>query len=53
MALRVLYFRAFVYHSLTCDPPLEVFVVLNGDTGDVYLGKLIVMLSDCLINFSG
>ena len=35
-ALRVLYFRAFVYHSLTCDSPLEVFVALNGDTGDVY-----------------
>ena len=34
--LRVLYFRAFVYHSLTCDSPLEVFVALNGDTGDVY-----------------
>ena len=36
IALRVLYFRAFVYHSLTCDSPLEVFVALNGDTGDVY-----------------
>jgi len=36
MALRVLYFCAFVYHSLTCDSPLEVFVALNGDTGDVY-----------------
>ena len=36
IALRVLYFRAFVYHSLTCDSPLEVFVSLNGDTGDVY-----------------
>ena len=36
IALRVLYFCAFVYHSLTCDSPLEVFVALNGDTGDVY-----------------
>ena len=36
IALRVLYFRAFVYHSLTCNLPLEVFVALNGDTGDVY-----------------
>ena len=36
MALRVLYFHAFVYHCLTCDSPLEVFVALNGDTGDVY-----------------
>ena len=36
IALRVLYFRGFVYHSLTCDSPLEVFVALNGDTGDLY-----------------
>ena len=31
LRLRVLYFRAFVYHSLSCDSPLEVFVALNGD----------------------
>ena len=37
--LRVLYFRAFVHHSLSCDSPLEVFVSLNGDTGDVYAAK--------------
>ena len=37
--LRVLYFRAFVYHSLTCDSPLEVYVSINGDSGDVYSGK--------------
>ena len=36
LRLRVLYFWAFVYHSLSCDTPLEVFVVLNGDSGDVY-----------------
>ena len=39
LRLRVLYFRAFhkfVYHSLSCDSPLEVFVALNGDSGDVY-----------------
>ena len=41
MALRVLYFRAFVYHSLTCDSPLEVFVALNGDTGDVYSAQCV------------
>ena len=29
MAPRVLYFRAFVYHSLTCDSLLEVFVALK------------------------
>ena len=36
IAIRVLYFRAFAYHSLTCNSPLEVFVTINGDTGDVY-----------------
>ena len=34
--LRILYFHAYVYHSLTCDAPLETYVALNGDTGDVY-----------------
>ena len=37
--LRVLYFRAYVHHSLTCESPLEVFVCLNGDNGDVYSAK--------------
>ena len=37
--LRVLYFRAYVYHSLTCDSPLEVYISINGDNGDVYSGK--------------
>ena len=37
--LRVLYFRAYVHHSLTCDSPLEVYVSINGDNGDVYSGK--------------
>ena len=34
--LKVLYFCGFVHHSLSCKAPLEVFVALNGDTGDVY-----------------
>ena len=37
--LTVLYFRAYVYHSLTCDSPLEVYVCINGNNGDVYSGK--------------
>ena len=37
--LRVLYFRAYVHHSLTCDSPLEVYISINGDNGDVYSGK--------------
>ena len=37
--LRVLYFRADVYHSLRCDSPLEVYVSINGDNRDVYSGK--------------
>ena len=39
LRLRVLYFRAYVYHSLSCDSPLEVFVALNGDLGDVYAAQ--------------
>ena len=35
-SLRILYFRAYVHHSLTCDAPLETYVALNGDNGDVY-----------------
>ena len=34
--LRILYFRTYVYHSFTCDAPLETYVALNGDNGDVY-----------------
>lgn len=37
--LRVLYFRTYVHHSLTCNSPLNVFVSLNGDTGDMYSRK--------------
>ena len=33
---RIVYVRGFVQHSLTMDLPLETFVALNGDTGDVY-----------------
>ena len=36
VSLRILYFHACVHHSLTCDVPLETFVALNGDNGDVY-----------------
>ena len=32
----LLYFCEFVHHSLSCEALLEVFVALNGDTGDVY-----------------
>lgn len=28
--LKVLYFRVYVYHSFSCDSPLEVFVADNG-----------------------
>lgn len=38
-AVRVLYFTAFVYHSLSCETPLKVYVAINGDNGDVYAGK--------------
>ena len=34
--LKVLYFRAYVHHSFSCDLPLEVFISLNADNGDVY-----------------
>lgn len=37
--LRVLYFTAYVYHSLSCEAPLKVYVAINGDNGDVYAGK--------------
>ena len=39
LSLRVLYLRAYVYHSLTCDSPLEVYVSINGNNRDVYSGK--------------
>ena len=39
VTLRVLYFRAYVHHSLTCESPLLVFVSINGETGDVYSAK--------------
>ena len=35
-SLRILYFHAYVHHSLTCDVPLETFIALNGDNGNVY-----------------
>ena len=39
LLLKVLYFRAYVHHSFTCDAPLEVFVSLNAENGDVYSAK--------------
>lgn len=33
---RIVYVRGYVQHSLTMDLPLEVFVALDGDTGDVF-----------------
>ena len=42
--LRVLYFRAYVHHTLTCESPLEVFICLNGYIGDVYSAKCTVCL---------
>ena len=34
--LKVLCFRGFVHHSLSCESPLQVYVTLNVDTGNVY-----------------
>lgn len=36
---RIIYFRAYVHHSLTCIEPLTVFVAMNGDNGDIYAAK--------------
>ena len=33
---RIVYARGFVYHSLTMDDPLEVFLSVDGDSGDVF-----------------
>ena len=35
----IIYVRGFVHHSLSTDPPLEVFVSINADSGDVYGGQ--------------
>jgi len=37
--LKIFYFRAFVHHSLTCDTPLELYVSINAENGDVHSGK--------------
>ena len=37
--LKLLYFCAYVHHSLTCESPLQVFVSINGNSGDVYSAK--------------
>lgn len=39
LMLKVLYFRAYVHHSYNCDAPLEVFVSINAENGDVYSAK--------------
>ena len=39
LSLKVLYFRTFVYHSLSYEDLLEVFMSLNGDTGDIYAAQ--------------
>lgn len=39
LTLKVLYFRAYVHHSYNCDAPLEVFVSMNAENGDVYSAK--------------
>ena len=39
LQLRIIYFRAYVHHSLTCNEPLTVFVAMNGDNGDIYAAK--------------
>ena len=35
----VVYVRGFVQHSLLTDLPLETFVALDGDSGDVYSAR--------------
>ena len=37
--LRILYFHVYVHHSLICDAPLETYITLNGDNGDVYAAQ--------------
>ena len=39
LMLKVLYFRAYVQHLYNCDAPLEVFVSMNAENGDVYSAK--------------
>ena len=39
LMLKVLYFHAYVHHSYNCDAPLEVFVSMNAENGDVYSAK--------------
>ena len=36
---RIIYFRAYVHHSLTYSEPLTVFVAMNGVSGDVHAAK--------------
>ena len=39
LMLKVLYFCVYVHHSYNCDAPLEVFVSMNAENGDVYSAK--------------
>jgi len=43
--LRVLYFRGYFHHSLTCDSLLEVYISINGDNGTCILANVFVCLS--------
>ena len=39
LMLKVLYFCAYVHHLYNCDAPLEVFVAMNAENGDVCSAK--------------
>ena len=39
LQLHIIYFRAYMHHSLTCNESLTVFVAMNGDNGDIYAAK--------------
>ena len=50
--LHVLYFRAYVHHSFTCELPLLVFVSLNGDMywGCIFSKMQLCVWVSCIIN---
>ena len=39
LMLKMLYFRAYVHYLYNCDAPLEVFISMNVENGDVYSVK--------------
>lgn len=52
--LWILCFCAYVHHSSTCDAPLETYVTLNGDSGDVYSAQCTcvgVSVATCIEKF--